>query len=171
MGTVIDERDFSYVSDGAETLGKQPGLLKELAARLEMPESTLSKLRSGAKLMPSEAVGKKLEEILGIPYPSGWAKRVPDDDGETPVAEPEKMTPHTHLIVVRAWRQKLQRDCVSPKDITAALEIERKAVALVVDYDRDEKRFSDIIEMIHAALADFPDAREAVKTVLEEAGY
>ncbi len=158
------------LSNGAKRLAAIPGALKDIAEKCNVPTSTLSRLRTGALQYPSDAVGAKIELHLGITRDE-WHQREeivgfkPTEVPEEPPKPEPPSTPQGHLQVCREWRIALQKKGASAKDITAALEAERRAVELV------RKALNEgaaaIIDAIILALEPFPEAREAVARVLE----
>ncbi len=158
------------LSNGAKQLAAIPGALKDIAAKCSVPVSTLSRLRTGNLQYPSDAVGAKIELHLGISR-DAWHQRdelpafKPTEVPEEPPKPEPPSTPQGHLQVCREWRISLQKKGASAKDITAALEAERRAVELLRKSLNESA--AAIIDVLLAALEPYPDAREAAAKALE----
>ncbi len=85
--------------------------------------------------------------------------------GRDPEPGVSDASPRGHLAIVRAWRERLQRVEAPARDITAALEAERRAVELVRRSAQEDA--ADIHAAILTALVPFPEAREAAARAVE----
>lgn len=157
----------NFANDGAAALDEIPGTLKEISTRTGVSISVLSRLRNGEQ--PSKRVAENLEEKLGIAR-DAWKRGapVPEEPGPAGGASAgvsDDASPRGHLTVARRWREWLQSQGAPARDVTAALEAERRAVELV--RKASEEDAEEIIAEILSALEPFPEAREAVARVLE----
>jgi hypothetical protein len=158
-----------WPSPGAAKLAdlvEEHGSQKKAADSIGLNVATFSRLMSGNLKAPGPR-DTAILEAAGIP-PGEWkwyaSPEAPALDGDD-----LDLSPPAYLRTVRAWRKSLQSKATSPRDITAALDCERRAVELV--RKAQEENAPEIIGLIREALAPWPDAREAVAKALRDAGY
>lgn len=161
--------EIVWPSPGAAKLADvvtECGNQRKAAEKIGINIATLSRLMSGQLKAPGPRDEMTLE-AFGIPKGEWVWYRDPADD--VPGIDDDDLSPPAYLRTVRAWRKSLQSKATSPRDITAALDCERRAVELV--RKAQEENAPEIIGLIRTALAPWPDAREAVAKALRDAGY
>lgn len=160
------------VTHGSAAL-KAAGKLDELSAKTGFARSMLAGWRSG-RVTPSEATQEKLEAILGIPR-EAWA--VPAQPGveanEGTQAPQGELTDDADPSARRAWeearsyRLALERKGAAPRDVTAARNVEHRALETLAGSD---DRWARLLRVTAEVLKHDPDVLETWRKAMAQEG-